>query len=178
METKHLETQGARELLAPYVNYWRTLNFHMKLRDLVTMLFSKLDNKYKPSESFAVNQLISAHQCPGPLHALLCTEAIQTERLCCHWWSTIRGHTGVFDCPRTWIPQNSPLCCITLWHAFNHFNLLSARLQAMCIIGYMYCNKKIHFDTCHFWKQVQGKKGEYYNRQMYLFWQVWFSFNY
>ncbi|CAH7314854.1 unknown_gene_12079 [Phodopus roborovskii] len=76
---------------------------------------------------------------------------------------------GLLSLIETRIPQNSPLGCFTLLHVFNHFNLLSARLQAMCIIGYMYCNKKIHFDTCHFSKQVQGKKGEYYNRQMYLF---------
>lgn len=155
----------------------------MKQRDLLTLLFSKLYNKYKLSGSFAIYQQVD--KCTPNVLGPSCSALYwgwscpnRKAFLCCHWWSTIRGHTVVFDCPRTRIPQNSPLCCLTLWHAFNHFNLLSAHLQAMCIIGYMFCNKKIHFDTCHFGKQVRGKKGEYYNRQMYLFWQVWFGFNY
>lgn len=62
-----------------------------------------------------------------------------------------------------------PFCYITLLHAINHFILLSGLVYTMCIIGNMYYNKRIHFDTCHFGKQVQIKKQGYYNRQMYLF---------
>uniref|UniRef100_A0A8C2QCX9 Uncharacterized protein n=1 Tax=Cricetulus griseus TaxID=10029 RepID=A0A8C2QCX9_CRIGR len=123
----------------------------VKLKDLVTMLFSKLYNKCNPSGSFGICQLVD--ECPS-MSCMPCSVlGVRLSKV------QFGAHTVV----------NSPLCCFTLLHSFNHFNLLSARLQAMCIIGYMYCNKKIHFDTCHFRKQVQGKKGEYYNRQMYLF---------
>lgn len=63
----------------------------MKLRDLLTLLFSKLYKKYKLSGSFAICQQVDkCTPMSWGLHALLCTrgEAVQTER---HFFAVTDG---------------------------------------------------------------------------------------
>lgn len=63
----------------------------MKLRDLLTLLFSKLYNEYKLSGSFAICQQVDkCTPMSWGLHALLCTggEAVQTGR---HFFAVTDG---------------------------------------------------------------------------------------
>jgi hypothetical protein len=146
----------------------------MKLRNLVTGLFSKLyNNKCIPSGGCGVCQPLDEHisvsRDPSG-HALYWGGTIQSER---PWFAASNEVQFGARAVSLIVPEHDsielPALLHSVLHAFNRLNLLSAPLQAMCIIGYMYCNKKIYSDTCHFKKQVQGKKGEYYNSQMYLF---------